>query len=155
MKSLKSLFSLVSTLPDFYWSFLLALVPKEYCKTVYPSHISKLTPVLFHLKIKYLQRIKSPNVHVWALNIFLSKRCCCRLILKKKKIYVFILVALGLCCCIHAFSSYSEWELLSSSGMWASHCSGFSCCGAWALGMWASVVGMSLFRVEAGHTQQS
>ena len=75
--------------------------------------------------------------------------------LKKKMIYVFILVALGLCCCIHAFSSYSEWELLSSSGMWASRCSGFSCCGAWALGMWASVVGMSLFRVEAGHTQQS
>ena len=23
---------------------------------------------------------------------------------------------------------------------WASHCGGFSCCGAWALGMWASVV---------------
>ena len=25
-------------------------------------------------------------------------------------------------------------------GAWASHCSGFSCCGAWALGMQASVV---------------
>ena len=24
-------------------------------------------------------------------------------------------------------------------GAWASHCSGFSCCGAWALGAWASV----------------
>ena len=24
--------------------------------------------------------------------------------------------------------------------VWASHCGGFSCCGAWALGMWASVV---------------
>ena len=25
-------------------------------------------------------------------------------------------------------------------GAWASHCSGFSCCGAWVLGAWASVV---------------
>ena len=33
------------------------------------------------------------------------------------------LAALGLCC-----------------GAQASHCSGFSCCGAWALGTWASVV---------------
>ena len=24
--------------------------------------------------------------------------------------------------------------------VWASHCGGFSCCGAWALGAWASVV---------------
>ena len=37
--------------------------------------------------------------------------------------YVFILAALVLDC-----------------GAWASHDSGFSCCGAWALGMWASVV---------------
>ena len=37
-------------------------------------------------------------------------------------IYLF-LAALGLCC-----------------GAWASHCSGFSCCGAQALGVWASVV---------------
>ena len=26
-------------------------------------------------------------------------------------------------------------------GVWASHCGGFSFCGAWALGAWASVVG--------------
>ena len=25
-------------------------------------------------------------------------------------------------------------------GVWASHCSGFSCCGAQAIGTWASVV---------------
>ena len=25
-------------------------------------------------------------------------------------------------------------------GAWASHCGGFSCCGAWALGVWTSVV---------------
>ena len=28
----------------------------------------------------------------------------------------------------------------SSCGVWASHCSGFSCCGAEARGEWASVV---------------
>ena len=42
--------------------------------------------------------------------------------LLNKFIYLF-LAALGLCC-----------------GAWASHCGGFSCCRAWALGAWASVV---------------
>ena len=30
--------------------------------------------------------------------------------------------------------------LLSSCGAWSSHCSGFSCCGLWALGLSGSVV---------------
>ena len=37
-------------------------------------------------------------------------------------------------------------------GAWASHCGGFSCCGAWALGAWASVVaarGLSSCRMQA------
>ena len=37
------------------------------------------------------------------------------------------------------FSSCGEWELLCC-GARASHCGGFSCCGARALGSWASVV---------------
>ena len=45
-------------------------------------------------------------------------------------IYLFLTV-LGLRCCARAFSS---------CGNWASYCSGFSCCGARALGMQASVV---------------
>ena len=32
------------------------------------------------------------------------------------------------------FSSCSNWGLLSSWAVWASHCGGFSCCRAWALG---------------------
>ena len=40
------------------------------------------------------------------------------------------MAALGLRCCAWAFSSCSER---------ASHCGGFSCCGAWALGTRASV----------------
>ena len=34
------------------------------------------------------------------------------------------------------FSSCREQELLSSCGVWASHHSGFSCCGAQVLGAW-------------------
>ena len=45
-------------------------------------------------------------------------------------IYLF-LAALGLGCCVQAFSS---------CGAQASHCDGFSCCRAWALGVQASVV---------------
>ena len=40
------------------------------------------------------------------------------------------LAVLGLRCCVRAFSC---------CGAWASHCSGFSCCGARPLGVWASV----------------
>ena len=54
-------------------------------------------------------------------------------------IYLF-LAALGLCWCTWAFSSCSEWGATPHCGAWASHCSGFSCCGARALGMRASVV---------------
>ena len=38
------------------------------------------------------------------------------------------------------FSSCGERGLLRSCGTPASHCSGFSCCRAGALGMWASAV---------------
>ncbi|XP_070244028.1 zinc finger protein 793 isoform X4 [Bos mutus] len=40
---------------------------------------------------------------------------------------------LGLHCCARAFSSCNEWGLPSSCGVRASHCSGFSCCGAQGL----------------------
>ena len=57
-------------------------------------------------------------------------------------IYLFLAV-LGLCCWMQAFSSWHRLELPSS--MQASHCSGFSCCRAWALGCtgfssWGSIV---------------
>ena len=42
----------------------------------------------------------------------------------------------------HKVSLVVAIGLLSSSGVWASQCDGFSCCGAWALGFWASVVGV-------------
>ena len=51
----------------------------------------------------------------------------------------YLLAVLGLHCCTRAFSSCSEWGLLSSWGAQASHCRGF-CCGAQLLGTWALVV---------------
>ena len=56
-------------------------------------------------------------------------------------LYLFIyLAALGLRCCAWAFSSCGEWGLLFRCGAQASHCGGFSCCGAQALGARASVI---------------
>ena len=55
-----------------------------------------------------------------------------------KHIY-FFLAALVLHCCAWTYSSYELW-LISSCGVWASHCSGFSCCRAQALGEWSSGV---------------
>ena len=48
--------------------------------------------------------------------------------------YFYFLAALGLCCCVRAFSSCCELGLLFVVVR------GFSCCGARALGTWASVV---------------
>ena len=41
--------------------------------------------------------------------------------------YLFILAAVGLCCYAQPFSSCGKRRLLSSCGLRASHCSGFSC----------------------------
>ena len=53
--------------------------------------------------------------------------------LKKKKKLIYLLAVLGLCRCTQAFSSWREQGSLSSC-VWASHISGFSCCGAQAVG---------------------
>ena len=53
-------------------------------------------------------------------------------------IYLFLAV-LGLHCCAWAFSSGGKQGLFSSCGVWASHCSSFSCCRVWALGSLGSV----------------
>ena len=46
-----------------------------------------------------------------------------------------LLAALGLCCCVRAFPSCGEQGAPLPCGSWASHCSGFSCCRAQALGL--------------------
>ena len=54
-------------------------------------------------------------------------------------IYLF-LAALGLRCCAQAFSSCRGGGATLSCGARASHCGGFSCCGARALGAQGSIV---------------
>ena len=46
--------------------------------------------------------------------------------------YLF-LASLGLRCCVWAFPSCSKQGLPWRGGVWASHCGGFSCWGAWFL----------------------
>ena len=50
------------------------------------------------------------------------------------------LAVLGLCCRMMAFSSFDEQGLLFDVLHQASHCGNFCCCGAQALGSWASEV---------------
>ena len=59
-----------------------------------------------------------------------------------KKIFIIIifLAAFGLCCCALAFLWLRRVGVTLRCGEWAPHCGGFSCCGAGALGAWASVV---------------
>ena len=51
-------------------------------------------------------------------------------------------------------SNYGGQRLLSGCGAWASHCNGFSCCGAQALGEWASVVMAHGLRLRLGAQTQ-
>ena len=51
----------------------------------------------------------------------------------------FFLAVLGLHCCAWAFSSCGEQGATPRCGARASHCGGFSYCGAWALGTWVPV----------------
>ena len=46
----------------------------------------------------------------------------------KSFIYLIVSGYAGLHCCVQAFSSCDEWELLSSCGAQASRLGGFSCC---------------------------
>ena len=56
-------------------------------------------------------------------------------------LFILFLAALGLRCCAWAFSSCSEWGLLSSCGVQVSHCyASLVVDGAQALGARASVV---------------
>ena len=55
-------------------------------------------------------------------------------------IFILFLAALGLCCHAWAFPQLQRAGATLRCGAQASHCGGFSCCRARALGAWASVV---------------
>ena len=55
-------------------------------------------------------------------------------------LFILFLAALCLHCCVRAFLWLQGAGATFHCGVWASHCGGFSCCGAQALGALASVV---------------
>ena len=57
-----------------------------------------------------------------------------------KFIYLFIFGCVGTSLLHAGFLQLPRAGATLRGSVWASHCSGFSCCGARALGMWASVV---------------
>ena len=61
--------------------------------------------------------------------------------------YLFLVALVLHCCASRLFSNCGEQGVLSSGCMRASHCSGFSCCRAWALERWLSSLahGLSCF----------
>ena len=63
---------------------------------------------------------------------------CFKVFLIYKFIYLF-LAALGLRCCVRAFLWLRRAGATLRCGARASHCGGFSCCGARPLGMRASL----------------
>ena len=67
-----------------------------------------------------------------------------------KFLFIFAYTGSPLLC--RLFCTLSEQGLLPSCGVHVSHCGGLSCCGAWALGHWASTVaacGRSSFGSQA------
>ena len=65
--------------------------------------------------------------------LLLSSRSILRVFFTFKFIYL-VLPVLGLHCSVRAFSTCGIWGLLSGSGVYVSHCSGFFCCRTGALG---------------------
>ena len=93
------------------------------------------------ITMKSLQMLQ--HTYISLVSAFLSYNLCISMGLFFFFLIYFIylfLAALGLRCCMWTFSSCGKRGLLLSCGARASHCGGFSCCGAWALGMQASVV---------------
>ena len=66
--------------------------------------------------------------------------CCFILVWVFIYLFIYLMAALGLRCCVQAFSSCSKRGASLCCGARASHCGGSSCCRARALGAGASVV---------------
>ena len=110
------------------------------------NHILQLAPPLSLSKIKFMSSKGHGVAQLHFTLRVLGGRCChqgsdcMRALYKFFKVYLlclciyFFLAVLDHHCCARAFSSCGDRGLLSSGGAWASHCSSFSGCGAWALG---------------------
>ena len=119
--------------------------PKLYLLPLVPTSV-----FLFWIPV-----IRTPSLlHNFSSVVFCGFVCVCvcvcvwfvlyRLLFKFLFIFLFMSVP-DICWGTRAFSSCSQWELLSRCGVWASHCGGFSWYGAPALWFLGSVVGVHGF----------
>ena len=74
------------------------------------------------------------------MKLYIVLICIIWLLISPHIYFFFLMTALGLHCCVHTFSGCCSWGLFFSCDAPDSHCAGFSCCEARALGMHASVV---------------
>ena len=77
------------------------------------------------------------------INVTYFVICSIRIFFFKKYLFILFILflgALGLHCCMRAFLQLRRVGATLPCGARASHCSGFSCCGARALGAQAAVV---------------
>ena len=110
---------------------------------VFESNTSYLNPVLLVPFLPCMCQVASvspPNsVTLWtvALQASLSMGFSGVWVDTKRtvaiEVVLFFLAALGLRCCWWTFSNWGTWGLLSTCGVRASHCGGFSCCESRAL----------------------
>ena len=105
----------------------------------------KLLPPLNGLEAPSSLLSRDPNFSLISKMVKFIKMLCLLTIqyLKKKSFYLFIVGCAESSLPWELFSSYSDQGLLSSCGAWAFHCSGFSCCKAWALGLMAAARGLN------------
>ena len=82
------------------------------------------------------------STNIWSFAISQQLQFFSEFFKKNEFIYLFnlFLAELGLCCCTRAFSSCGEQGLLFLAVRGLLVVVGFSCCGAWSLGVRASVV---------------
>ena len=95
---------------------------------------------IYNYLLKVRMQVKTKSSFLSQIYCYFFFKCCFLFFFKGTLLYIYLfLAALGLCCCVRAFFSCGERGLLflEVRGLLIVVA---SCCGARALGAWASVV---------------
>ena len=120
-----------------YWLESLSTMLNKLSDSFCLSLVSKLNKLSDSFCLSLVSKLKGKASNILPLRMWTAVGFTYYSFIRFKKLFT---VALGIHCCTQAFSSSSEWWLLSSCSVWASHCGGLSCCRALAPGAWASAV---------------